>query len=405
MRGVGYSAVLREPGVRWLLASSIVARLPQGMTGLAIVLRVTRSTGSYAEAGAVTAVFVSGCALLGPVFGRLADRFGRRAVLVGTALASAVALLLLSAIPVRATAAMFVVAFFAGAFTPPVAASVRSLWPQLAGGAKRDALYAMDSTFQELTFVVGPALVALLIWLAGTSAPFVASAGLCLLGVLALVRHSAFAAPDSPVRQRPRVASAALASLTVVGLLIILGCAVFQIAVVGYATAHQASDQSGLLFAVWSIGQMAGGFFIGARVSAAGESGLITILCVSGAGLLLPLASPGLPLLYPLMFGAGVGIVPALGCLYNLGGQIAPVAGEVEAFGWITSGTQVGIAGGAALGGIVLQLHGTTVTFALGGALVFAASCVALASKGTLTRALSTVRVQRNNQEHHAAGH
>ena len=40
-----YRAALGVPGVRWLLATSAVARLPVAMTGLAIVLRVTREMG------------------------------------------------------------------------------------------------------------------------------------------------------------------------------------------------------------------------------------------------------------------------------------------------------------------------------------------------------------------------
>jgi MFS family permease len=160
------------------MGTSLVARLPLAMAGLAIVLRVSRASGSYSEAGAITAVYVVACAIGSPVWGRLADRYGRRLILVVTALASAVGLLALSAVPVHDPWEMSGVAFLAGAGEPPVSAAVRSLWPRLVQGGNRDALYAIDSTLQELTFVAGPALVALL----GVSLPRTrprASRGFC----------------------------------------------------------------------------------------------------------------------------------------------------------------------------------------------------------------------------------
>ena len=75
-RSAVYITVLRAPGVLWLMVTSLVARLPLAMTGLAIVLRVSRASGSYGEAGAITAVYVVAGAIGSPVWGRLADRSG-----------------------------------------------------------------------------------------------------------------------------------------------------------------------------------------------------------------------------------------------------------------------------------------------------------------------------------------
>jgi len=80
-----------------LLVTSAVARLPVAMTGLAIVLRVTRQMGSYSDAGAITAVYVMSGAVLGPRLGRLADRLGRSVVLVTTAAVNGVGVLLVTA--------------------------------------------------------------------------------------------------------------------------------------------------------------------------------------------------------------------------------------------------------------------------------------------------------------------
>ena len=191
--------------------------------------------------------------------------------------------------------------------------AVRSLWPRLVQGGTSDALYTIDSTLQELTFVAGPALVALLGTVSGTAAPLVASAIFSLVGTLAVALHPAMSAPGLRLARSGRAHSAALFSLVLVGLLLVFGCAMVQIGVVGFATAHKAPGQSGLLLAVWSLGAITGGLSAGTRVNAAGEVGLMGALGASGVGLLLVIAAPDIGLLYPLIFLAGLGLVPPLG--------------------------------------------------------------------------------------------
>jgi MFS family permease len=369
------------------MGTSLVARLPLAMTGLAIVLRVSRHDGSYGEAGAVTALYVVAGALASPVWGRLADRSGRRLILVVTAVASSIGLLALSAVPVRDIWEMAGVALVAGAGEPPVSAAVRSMWPRLVEGPTSDALYAIDSTLQELTFVAGPTLVALLGTFFGTAAPLVASAVFSLAGTLAVALHPSMSASEHRSSRTGRAATPALFSLVLVGLLLIFGCAMVQIGVVGFATARNASGQSGLLLAVWSLGAITGGLSTGARVNAAGEVGLVVALAASGTGLLVVMAAPDVALLYPLMFIAGIALVPALGSMYNLAGKLAPPAGAVEAFGWLSGGTQTGIAGGSAVGGLVLQHFGPTTTFVVATAVVFASAGVVLMARGQLEQA------------------
>jgi predicted MFS family arabinose efflux permease len=357
------------------------------MTGLAIVLRVTRGMGSYSNAGAITAVYVMGGALLGPGLGRLADRFGRRVILITTAAVNGLGVLALSQVSPRNTPAMIGVSLVAGLSTPPVSACVRSLWPRLVMGETQGQLYAIDSTLQELTFVAGPALVAFFGALVGSAAPLVASASLGLSGTVTLAMHPALRSraelSDQP---RLRVISRALVVLVLSGLLLVLGCSILQLGVIGYCVEHHAPSQSGLLLATWSSGSIVGGFFVGARVNAAGAVGYVTVLIGGGAGFLVLLATPGVAALYPLIFVAGLSLVPALGCLYSLGGRIAPTRGATEAFGWISNGTQTGIAGGAALGGYFVQRCGTTVTFAIAAGVVFMAALSAIVWRNDLSR-------------------
>jgi MFS family permease len=126
--GLGrYVQLFRVPGFGYLLGTSLLARLPEGMLGLAITLLVARN-GSYARAGVVVAVYVAGSALAGPALGSLVDRVGRPVVLLPASLAEAAALCALALLPGASTIMTLACALAAGLCTPPVVAAARSRW-------------------------------------------------------------------------------------------------------------------------------------------------------------------------------------------------------------------------------------------------------------------------------------
>ena len=77
-----YRSVLSAPGASRLFASALVARLPQGMSSLAILLLVRSTTHSYAAAGVAVGGFALATAACAPLLGRLVDHFGRTRVLL-----------------------------------------------------------------------------------------------------------------------------------------------------------------------------------------------------------------------------------------------------------------------------------------------------------------------------------
>lgn len=78
----GYGQLLRTPGAWTFLLPGFAARQPFAMLTIGIVLLVQHTTGSYGTAGAVAAVAGVSMALVAPQGGKLADRFGQRAVLL-----------------------------------------------------------------------------------------------------------------------------------------------------------------------------------------------------------------------------------------------------------------------------------------------------------------------------------
>jgi MFS family permease len=379
-----YRAVMRVPGVGWLLTTSLVARLPVAMANLAIILRIATATGSYARAGAVTGAYVVGTGLFGPFLGRLADRAGRRPVLLISAVVNAAGLISLAFIPVHHTVVILIVAAASGASLPPVAPAVRSLWPALVPEDLRSGIYAFDATMQEATFMVGPTLVALLSSLSGPPAALIACGGIGLAGTLAVSLHPAVgtpltsdpaaattSAPDRPARRRllHPAGLPGLASLVIIVLVFLASILIVEVTVVAFAGHHHASSQAGLLLAAWSTGSMVGGFAFGARSAHAGTRVLAPLMLAAAVGFLCLAAAPGVGLLYGLLFLAGMSIAPGFSCIYGLVGTLAPSTGSVEAFSWIASGIQIGAASGAALGGLLVEDIGTRWSF------VFAAGC------------------------------
>src|SRR5215213_8979490 len=71
-----YRAALSAPGAPAPVLASALGRLPIAMFGLATLLYVQRTTGSFAAGGLVTAGALTGVSLGSIAQGRVIDRFG-----------------------------------------------------------------------------------------------------------------------------------------------------------------------------------------------------------------------------------------------------------------------------------------------------------------------------------------
>ena len=130
-----YLRVLRVPRMPGLLAAMVLARLPIGINGLALVLFLRAEGRSFALAGATAGALSLGSGLGAPLGARLVDRLGPRALL-GLALAHGGALLGLVALGSSGaeTPAVLALAFVAGAAFPPTSSVLRALFPRVLGG-------------------------------------------------------------------------------------------------------------------------------------------------------------------------------------------------------------------------------------------------------------------------------
>src|SRR6202042_3836837 len=186
-----YRAVLSAPGAARLFASALVARLPQGMSSLAILLLVRSTTGSYAAAGVAVGGFALATAACAPLLGRLVDHFGRSRVLLPSACGQACVyvLLVVAAQAGAGVVVLVVLSALCGALLPPIAPAVRALLREVFDDqAVLDTAYALESILQETVWIVGPLIVALVIALTSPEAAVAMQGAVCIAGTLLFLR-------------------------------------------------------------------------------------------------------------------------------------------------------------------------------------------------------------------------
>lgn len=371
-----YGALFRVPHGRRLVLSGMLARLPMGMIGLALLLLVRESGGSYAAAGAVSGAYFIATAVGAPISGRLVDRrgqariLGSRAVIFPALLAVVCALALLDA----PMALVGTASAAAGALMPPVGASLRSLWPRLFVDAElRAAAYALEASLQEITFVVGPLLVALL---TAAGSPVLA------LGVAAAAGGlgTALIALAEPVRawrpEEERHAASILGALESRGVLTIVGLSAFlgigfggtEVGFPAFAERHGGAELGSIPLALFAGGSLVGGLVAGARVTMAPLRLLRVSAVLLAFGLALPLLGWSLPSMAVLAFLAGLAIAPVVMSAYGLVDAVATRGTAAEAFSWITTAVFAGFSAGMALGGTLIDAYGARASFCLGAA-------------------------------------
>ena len=366
-----YRALFHVPHVRRLVLSGLLARLPMGMVGLALLLLVREQGGGYAAAGAVSGAYFIATAIGAPIAGRLVDRRGqarillRRAVIF-PALLGGVCLLAALDAPLVAVGAS---AAAAGALMPPVGSSLRALWPRLFSDAElRAAAYALEASLQEITFIAGPLLVALL---TAAASPALA------LGVAAVVGGlgTTLIALAEPVRawrpEEERHAASILGALESRGVVTIvalsaclgLGFGGTEVGFPAFAEGHGGAELGSIPLSLFAGGSLVGGLLAGARVTMTPLRLLRVSAFVLAIGLALPLLGWSLASMAVLAFVAGLPIAPVVMSAYGLVDAVATRGTAAEAFAWITTAVFAGFSVGTALGGTLIDAFGVRASF------------------------------------------
>ena len=376
-----YRDLVALPYAKPLVAWSLLARLPLGMTPFSLLLLVRGEGDGYGVAGLVVAIYVVALGIAAPVRGRQVDRRGPAPILRLGALTypACLAAIVVLAVLDAGAYALAIAAVAAGFLHPPVGSAVRIVWPRIATGDLRNTAFAFEAAVQELFFVVGPLLAAALAVVDPTLA--VAGAGLAsLAGTTGLARLA-------PIREMPpsrqggaglagALGSAGVRTVVLYATAIGVSFGAVELAMPAFAEEQGARELGGIALGCFAAGSLVGGLVAGMRPPRDDVRRFLTgalALAAALAGLQLAVS---LPTLAALAFVAGLPIAPTVAALYLAIDRTATQGTAAEAFAWFGTAVSVGFAVGSALAGTLVEAHGVRLAFGLGAAVALAAALV-----------------------------
>jgi predicted MFS family arabinose efflux permease len=371
-----YRNLLQARDVREIFAASFIGRLPIGITGLALLLFVQSSLGSFAQGGAAAAFYMAGLAIMAPIFGRVIDRRGPRGVLSATVLLFPAALVALVCTVERFGAPAIVLAAAVGATFPPITVCMRTYFRQrLADELLLSTAYSLESVLIELIFILGPVLVALFVAFATPAMAVYFAAACGGVGALLFRRSAAVRTwriePRTNARLLGPLGESGFIPLITVVLCFAAAFGFLEIGVTAYATESGSVALAGLLLAF-------GGLAYGSRswrLPLVPQFSLLLALMGIGLALLSLVSHPAA--FAVIGFGAGIVMAPVLIVQSMLVAKSVRPEHTAEAFTWSASALLAGVGLGLAGGGLLLETYRSSA--AIAGAALSALAGAALA--------------------------
>jgi MFS family permease len=330
--------------------------------------------GSYALAGGISGIYFVAMAVGAPIQGRLIDRSGPWLVLIATGIVQPLSLLaiFLAARSDAGYAAIAVAAACAGLFATPITGLTRTLWRHLFTTEEdRRRAFAIDGVLIELNFTVGPAIVAVVLATAGTTAAFLLSLVVTVVAFLIFVTSPA----PRHFRAEKHAERHLLGPLTDARLLFVFagsfglacGFGLIEVGYPGFATALAVPAYGGILLSVCSAGSALGGaIFGGISLRAPIERQFVVATALMAVPMLLHYYVDGRVLFAFVAFLAGMCIAPSMACQSVLISRLAPSRYATEAFTWSSTFIVGGLGAGMAFGGWLIETQGVKSPFLVG---------------------------------------
>jgi MFS family permease len=373
--------VLSRPGALRFSAAGVLGRMPISMFGLGTLLLVASLTGRYGLAGLVTAAESIGYAVCAPQAARLADRFGQGRVLRPQALiyAAATAALVACAQWRAPEWALLLSGGLAGASMPSLGSMVRARWSALLGDSPLlHSAFSLESVLDELIFVIGPALVTVLATEVQPAAGVTVAMTACVIGTLLLAAQRGTQPPVIPARpaasvspmsaapryrgrRRIRIELPAPALVTLAPVYLLLGAmfVTIDLSIVAFSQEHGHKPLAGFILGTYALGSGVGGLWYGSRTwHAPPRRRFATTLVVVWAGTATFWVMPGLAALASVIFFCGLAISPTFIAGFSLVDQQAAPGRRTEGLTWLTSAISIGLAGGSAIAGHLVDAGG-----------------------------------------------
>jgi MFS family permease len=367
-----YRSVFRTPGTSAFCAAAFVMRVPMAIYPIGIVLIVSARNGHYGFAGVLSGVYVIANGIGNPALARVSDRLGQRRVLVPASAVQAAATVLLAVCfsldwPYWTLVAPTAVSGFTFL---SVGSLVRARWSYvLAGSPELGTAYSMESTLDEVIFVLGPLIATVIATRIEPVLVLYLSVALTLTGAvwLATLRGSEPPAhsPDAE-RHRSAIREPGMPLLTLFAVAMGAIFASAEVAMVAFSGQHGHRGAAGGLLAALAFGSAAAGLLYGSRTWHTDLLDRFRLQAlIFGVLPFVFLAAVNLGVLAGCALIVGLGIAPALITSFALIERIVPAGSLTEGLAWLITGLSIGYGAGASLVGAIADAHGARTAFAV----------------------------------------
>ncbi|KQV39684.1 MFS transporter [Rhizobium sp. Root73] len=360
-----YKEIFSVPGAKGFSAAGFLARLPLAMAPIGIVAMLSQTRGDYWVAGAVSATFALTNALAAPQISRLVDRFGQSAIIVPSTIVSVVAfaLLILSANQDWPEWTLFASAFLAAAM-PSMPAMLRARWTEIfRGRPELNTAFAFESAADELVYIAGASVSVGLAVSLFPEAGMLISTFFLALGTTAFVLQRSTEPAVRPVETGVAQTSAIrLRSVQIITLALIFVGSMFATAEVTTVAMTRELGQPGaasFVIGVYAIGSFVVGLILGAlKLRTPLHRQLLIAVSVLAVTALPLLIADTIPLLALAVFVSGIAISPTFITAFGLIERRVPESMLTEGITWVMTGIGIGMALGAFLAGLVVDMFG-----------------------------------------------
>lgn len=374
-----YSDLLRTPDVRRVVLLGLVIRIPLWAAGIALVLHVVGHLNrSYVDAGLVAGVSSLALAVSGPWRGRRLDQRGLRATVGPALIVEAVCWV------IAPWVGFWPLVFFvliAGLFVVPSFSIVRQVMIAAVPLNQRTAALSLDAVAVELSFMVGPVVGVLIATSIPTPIALIVCQFASIGGSLVLWWiNPPLQAPGASVESKVRVPyrSWLTGSVAMILVLTLSATIVLNGEDLGIVAALRHAGHSswiGWELALWGGGSAIGGILYGAAHRHPPASWMLLGLGITTA---LVAVAPNIAIFTILLTLSGVFCAPTITATVDQLSRAVPESVRGEAIGWHGSALTVGGAIAAPIIGAMLDAHGWSSGFWLGGGIGAAVAVAAL---------------------------
>ncbi|CAB5240159.1 unannotated protein [freshwater metagenome] len=372
-----YGTLFRIPGALRFSFAGFIGRMPIAMDNLALIFIVVDKSGSYALAGALSAVASIVVAMAGPFWARNSDRYGQGKILMRLApIRIALFLLFVGLVTWGAPIwTWFICIIFAEMTALNAGGMVRRRWlhilkkdPALTEKHLVNSAYSLEALVDEIVFILGPVVATFCATRISPAAGIIAAVIFIAIGLpaLAVMKSTepppiprSLEEPHPPVLSNKRVQSVVFPCVLIGGFFGAMG-----ITVVGFAQERGAENVTGLVLAIWALGSATSALISGVIHWKKTHAALFLIFLVG-----LFLAS--LPLLFVHsilalsigLFLNGFFVAPLIINAYGVAENAVPSGQITETLAWVVAGMPLGGAVSSAIAGWVIDTHGAQAAY------------------------------------------